>query len=431
MKYLYKDDRGCFWVRRVIAKELRNHFGKTQFQKSLGVVSKSKAESLAVPTLELWRKEIKAAKEALNHKPPDNVAGVKLIPDADNVAEILITKDADNVTDEEIDTVQQWAYQGYYSGEIDERVATMQGRAVPSDMFVEKHRESIQHLTPKTINQRISRLEKEFLPNFEWLNEKSLSTRNLQRWIDSYANKKNKPSHGTLRAYYQVAKLYVEWLRKEGLLNIADTFTGVKLPSKKQLSVSNPRRPFSDKDLEQILVAIKDRELKALTILGMFTGARIEELATLKIQNVHEQNKTYWISITDSKTEAGKRQVPINRQISHIIRSRVGNTEEYLFSGGAKNQYGNRSDALSKKFGRIKTKLGFGREYVFHSIRKTVATKLEQAGIQENIAADILGHEKPNITYGLYSGGASMEQKQEAIEAIKFDINEELIKQAG
>ena len=102
MKYLYKDDRGCFWVRRVIAKELRNHFGKTQFQKSLGVVSKSKAESLAVPTLELWRKEIKAAQETLNDKPADDVAGVKLIPDADNVAEILITKDADTVTDEEI-----------------------------------------------------------------------------------------------------------------------------------------------------------------------------------------------------------------------------------------------------------------------------------------------------------------------------------------
>ena len=114
----------------------------------------------------------------------------------------------------------------------------------------------------------------------------------------------------------------------------------------------------------------------------MYTGARIEELATIKIQNVYEQDKTYWVSITDSKTEAGKRQVPINSQISHIIRSRVGNTEEYLFSGGAKNQYGNRSDALSKKFGRIKRKLGFGREYVFHSIRKTVATKLEQAGFQ-------------------------------------------------
>jgi|GEM_PF-2212112 len=228
MKYLYRDDRGCFWVRRVIAKELRNHFGKTQLQKSLGVVSKSKAESLAVPTLELWRKEIRAAQETLNDKP------------AVNVAEILITKDADNVTDEEIDTVQQSVYEGFYSGELAAREDVMQGGAVPSDMFVEKHRESIQHLTPKSINQRISRLEKEFLPNFRWLSEKSLSTRNLQRWIDSYTHKKNKPSHGTLRAYYQVAKLYVEWLRKVGLLDIADTFSGVKLPSKKLLSVSTP-----------------------------------------------------------------------------------------------------------------------------------------------------------------------------------------------
>ena len=31
-------------------------------------------------------------------------------------------------------------------------------------------------------------------------------------------------------------------------------------------------------------------------------------------------------------------------------------------------------------------------------------------GISENLAADIVGHEKPRITYGLYSGGSSLEQ---------------------
>jgi hypothetical protein len=35
---------------------------------------------------------------------------------------------------------------------------------------------------------------------------------------------------------------------------------------------------------------------------------------------------------------------------------------------------------------------------------------LENAGVVENVAADIIGHDKPTMTYGLYSGGNSFKQ---------------------
>ncbi|WP_198374063.1 tyrosine-type recombinase/integrase [Neoroseomonas rubea] len=71
---------------------------------------------------------------------------------------------------------------------------------------------------------------------------------------------------------------------------------------------------------------------------------------------------------------------------------------------------------------RLKTRLGYGPEVVFHSIRKTVATALENAGVPENVAADILGHEKPRITYGLYSGGSNLATKAEAIEKVRYPL---------
>ena len=55
---------------------------------------------------------------------------------------------------------------------------------------------------------------------------------------------------------------------------------------------------------------------------------------------------------------------------------------------------------------------------MFHSFRKTVVTLLEQTCISENLAADIVGHEKPKITYGLYSGGSSLAQKLKEINII-------------
>lgn len=51
-----------------------------------------------------------------------------------------------------------------------------------------------------------------------------------------------------------------------------------------------------------------------------------------------------------------------------------------------------------------------------------VATLLEDAGVPENVSADILGHEKPRITYGLYSGGTSLKTKKEAIEKLAYRI---------
>jgi integrase len=97
-------------------------------------------------------------------------------------------------------------------------------------------------------------------------------------------------------------------------------------------------------------------------------------------------------------------------------------SDGFVLSGLSANKYGDRSDAVGKRFGRLKTDLGFGDAYVFHSIRKTVTTLLENAGVPENVAADIVGHEKPRITYGLYSGGNSLEVKRKAIEKLSYPL---------
>ena len=84
------------------------------------------------------------------------------------------------------------------------------------------------------------------------------------------------------------------------------------------------------------------------------------------------------------------------------------------------NKYGDRSNAVGKRFGWLKTDQGFGKKYVFLSIRKTVVTILENAGVPENVVADIVGHEKTTMTYGLYSGGLSLAVKREALDKLAY-----------
>jgi integrase len=83
-----------------------------------------------------------------------------------------------------------------------------------------------------------------------------------------------------------------------------------------------------------------------------------------------------------------------------------------------------RSAVIGKRFGRLEAEMDLGPEHVFHSIRKTVATLLEDAQCPEGIAADILGHDEPTMTHGLYSGGSSMATRREWIEkAIRYETD--------
>ncbi|MBE7185478.1 MAG: tyrosine-type recombinase/integrase [Methylobacterium mesophilicum] len=128
-----------------------------------------------------------------------------------------------------------------------------------------------------------------------------------------------------------------------------------------------------------------------------------------------------YISIEDDKTEAGTRQVPIHSKLAPTLkRLKDASKDGFIIAGLEANKYGDRSDPVGKRFGRLKSNMEFGETYVFHSIRKTVTTMLENASVPENVTADIVGHEKPRITYGLYSGGTSLKLKARAIEKLRY-----------
>ena len=188
----------------------------------------------------------------------------------------------------------------------------------------------------------------------------------------------------------------------------------------KRTAPRSKRQPFEPADVLKLLdAAIEkgDDQLPDLIRLGMYTGCRIEELCALKTKHVADDH----FQIVDAKTEAGVRDVPTHRELAQTMARLVDQSREgYVLSRLTTNKYGDRSNAIGKKFGKLKTAQGFGPQYVFHSIRKTVVTMLENAGVPENVVADIVGHEKPTMTYGLYSGGVSLAVKAEALAKLRY-----------
>ena len=187
-------------------------------------------------------------------------------------------------------------------------------------------------------------------------------------------------------------------------------------------SKADARKAFSAADVRNLLAEARkhdDEELSDLIELAMWTGARREELCALRVEKVHL--KAGYFEVEDAKTEAGWRQVPIHSKLAPKMKRLVTASKTgFVLSGLPANKYGVRGGAVGKRFASLRTSLGFGRQHVFHSIRKTVATLLEDAGVPENVAADILGHEKTTMTYGLYSGGTSLKTKRAAIEKLDY-----------
>ena len=412
-----------YTARLVIPKALRPILGQNEFKKSLGTSSKTEAELRAAPLILHWKKLIedartdgvtakaKALRRALDNSPNNALL------DEDGFWESTKTGIIEDAIEdiilggrdiESIDNKEEKAKAKTFFDIAPGQVTTL-------DDYVDGWLLSIEHLKARTIKQ-MKRDVNDFLKE----ERIQLPTReSVAAWIrrnNDISPKSIKRKLGSLGSFW-------DYLMAQGIVAEMSPFQGHKLPRERKTQQTQ-RRAFTNDECLKLIDAAKDSEdtvLLDLIMLGLYTGARIEELCQLRVEDVVVEDNCRALRITKSKTLAGTRLVPIHPSISDLVDKLVTTSKgDFLIFSKSKNQYDERSTGLSRRFGRLKSSLGYGPELVFHSLRKTVTTKLEQAGVPEGVAADIVGHEKQTITYGLYSGGTSMAQKMEAIAKIKY-----------
>lgn len=267
-----------------------------------------------------------------------------------------------------------------------------------------------------------------------WVSKFSdLSEANIKSWIKDLQNGKSpsgrKLSRASVAHRISKVKAYTEYCVERGFVDQLYIPTTELLPKNSKTKayrrkiLASSYHPFTKKELRLLLSTAylkRDKRLYYLIVIGMFTGCRISEICDLKITSVRSKSFT----VVDSKTYSGIREVPIHPQLQPLVAflKRVSN-DDYLISGlSQRNQQMQRSKGMINKFSRIKTELGFGAEYGFHSFRSTLAHEMENAGVNEIHAARILGHLVKSITYGLYSGKTEFEVLYTALGLVDFDI---------
>lgn len=168
-----------------------------------------------------------------------------------------------------------------------------------------------------------------------------------------------------------------------------------------------------------------------LPLLGRTTGARLEELCQLRVDDFIEQQGIQCIRIDDSregqnlKNSSSRRILPVHPALISLgllqhAETVKNNGTDRLFPE-LEAVRGKLGHAPSKWFGRYKTKLGItDPRKTFHSFRHTLIDDLRDAGVQDSLIKRIAGHEDGAVTFSIYGSRSPLKAMVEALQRIEM-----------
>ena len=87
-----------------------------------------------------------------------------------------------------------------------------------------------------------------------------------------------------------------------------------------------------------------------------------------------------------------------------------------------------RSWNFQKRLGRLRKKAGLPETVVFHSLRNTFATRMENLSVPRNNISQLMGHEDGNMALDVYSDGLAIEPLRKSISKLNYgDLVEKFI----
>lgn len=152
-----------------------------------------------------------------------------------------------------------------------------------------------------------------------------------------------------------------------------------------------------------------------LPLLGLYTGARIEELAQLHLEDIRQEQGVWVLDIRAGdgkrvKTSQSARLVPLHRVLLKVVdlpgyAARLRKKGEVrLFPDLEKKDEADRySKVASQFFSRMfKKRLGLVGKKSFHSFRHSFITRAKELGVDPVALMELDGHKVSGETFGRY-----------------------------
>jgi integrase len=256
----------------------------------------------------------------------------------------------------------------------------------------------------------------------------------------------------TINKWLNCLGAVLNWARRNGIIPDempwSDPVSGMRLTEAK----SN-RQPWEPEELKALFASpiyLKgERPLGGkgeasfwLPLLAIFSGARLNELAPICVEDVKTDapSGVHFITVIENeeegrsvKTDSSLRAIPIHPELARIgflefvdTVGKSGGQAARLFPKLTQGPKGGFGEAFSKWFGRYKRDVGIDNpSSVFHSFRHGFKDALRAAGVNEDVNDALTGHSGGNAVARGY-GWKDMvrrfgfERLSDAVEKVRY-----------
>ena len=220
-------------------------------------------------------------------------------------------------------------------------------------------------------------------------------------------------SNSSVNKYLRRVSALFAWGKRHGFTN-DNPFTGLAIRSK--VLPHQLRQRFTFEDIQRLLDPenlppdAKRSYQFWLPWLGLYTGARLEELCQLHLADIRQERGLWVLDINAKdekrvKTLSSERLIPVHPRLielgflSHVEGLRQ-NGEQRVFPE-LKYRRDGYGQTASNWFSRYRQRLGIDKP--FHSLRHTFVDELHQLGEDHKKIAALVGHADESMTGGRYS----------------------------
>ncbi|CVI54557.1 Site-specific recombinase XerD [Agrobacterium deltaense NCPPB 1641] len=244
----------------------------------------------------------------------------------------------------------------------------------------------------------------------------------------------------TINKYLQTYHELFEWAKQNHHTN-DNFFSGLAVKQTKK-NKDGERDAYTDDQIRLILRTVLHNDdglvtkpyQKWATLIGIYTGARLGEIAQLHLKDIHQEDGIWVFNMNEEgdrkslKTSAARRLVPIHSKLIEAglldyVQNMTNRNATKLFpdfSYDPKNGWGRQQSRWFND--RLLVQLGLkSKTRVFHSLRHTVNTRLLQAGVADPLVKSIIGHEQDGMTHRQYfKEGFTLQQRREAMQKLDY-----------
>ena len=231
----------------------------------------------------------------------------------------------------------------------------------------------------------------------------------ITRYQEYLAGKGNVPR--TIDGKVGYIKTLLNFAIKQGYLSGKNPADNMALLTKRQ-KLAGGYATFEIAEIKRIFSSDHFKEQKEsdpdfywVLLLGVLSGCRISELTSLKVDQFQVTGDgSNFLIIRDSKTMAGKREVPLPEYFfQHGFDKFLETKSGLLFKYAPRIGKGS-GNAVGKKFARQLELLKIDREkLVFHSLRKFVNDFFMKNGVEYEPRCQAIGHEIESVNVATYS----------------------------